>query len=108
MTLDDLNQRVTAAILAAERAKNGVAQEAAYREVSLIEEEIAALTNVADIEGVAARLGSITAALQAGMPLRAKMLLDRYRGEAFPERARQKLSELEVDAACTASSGLAW
>jgi hypothetical protein len=99
MELDDLNARVTEAILRAERFPGGSDQaQEAFREVGRIEESIADLTTALDLEGEIARLGAVTAALSAGEPLRALLLVDRYLAEGLSPEATAKLEALRVEA----------
>lgn len=99
MELDDLNARVTEAILRAERLPAGSDQaQEAFREVGRIEESIADLVPAHDLEGEIARLGAVTAALSAAEPLRALLLVDRYlTGDVSPEAAA-KLEALRAEA----------
>lgn len=99
MDLDDLNARVTEAILRAERLPVGSdrAQEA-FREVGRLEEAIAGLTSAHDIEGEIARLGAVTAALSAAEPLRALVLVERYLAEGASPAAAAKLEALRAEA----------
>lgn len=99
MSLDDLNARVTEAILRAERLPEGSDQALqAFREVGRIEEAIADATPADDLEGEIARLGAVTAALSAGEPLRALFLVDCYLSEAVSPEAAAKLEALRVQA----------
>jgi hypothetical protein len=99
MTLDDLNARVTEAILRAERLPEGSDQaQAAFREVGRIEESIADLTAADDLEDEIARLGAVTAALSAAEPLRALLLVDRYLAEDVSLEAAAKLTALQAEA----------
>ena len=69
MDLDDLNVRVTGAILRAERVPAGSTEaEEAFREVGRLEESIASITPPEELEGEIARLGAVTAALSAADP----------------------------------------
>jgi hypothetical protein len=89
MNLAELNRRVTSAIFRAERLAEGSweAQEA-YREVSLLEEEIAGLVGPSEVEGAIAREGAFRAAIAAGEHLRALYLATRYLEEdAAPARS---------------------
>jgi len=72
MNLDEFNHRVTNAIVRAESLPAG-SRDAweAFHNVSVLEESIATLVPLADLEGEIARLGVVTAALSAGEPLRA-------------------------------------
>ncbi|MGK3991983.1 hypothetical protein [Sorangium sp. So ce1024] len=99
MELDELNVRVTEAILRAERLPGGSDQaQAAFREVGRIEESIADLTPAQDLEGEIARMGAVTAALSAAEPLRALWLVDRYLAEGLSPEATAKLEALRVEA----------
>lgn len=99
MELDDLNARVTEAILRAERLPGGSdpAREA-FGEVGRIEESIANLTPAQELEGEIARLGAVTAALSAAEPLRALVLVERYLAEDLLPAAAAKLEELRAEA----------
>lgn len=99
MNLDDLNARVTEAILHAERLPMGSDQaQEAFREVGRIEESIADLTPADDLEGEIARLGAVTAALSGSEPLRALLLVDRYLAEDVSPEAAAKLEALRSEA----------
>jgi hypothetical protein len=99
MELDDLNARVTEAILRAERLPGGSDQaQEAFREVGRIEESIADLMPANDLEGEIARLGAVTAALSAAEPLRALLLVDRYLAEGVSPEAAAKLEALRTEA----------
>jgi hypothetical protein len=99
MSIDELNRRVTNAIIRAERLPAGSrdAQDA-FREVSALEESIAELVPADDIEGEIARLGAVTAALSAGEPLRAVQLADRFLVEALAPAVAAKLRQLVAEA----------
>jgi hypothetical protein len=98
-TLDELNARVTSAILHAERlAPDSFEALSAFREVSRLEESIARLTSPGEIEGEIARVGAITAALSASDPLLALELIDRYRQDDVSKEVLQKLEGLEAEA----------
>ena len=95
MNLDDLNRAVTAAILRAERLPSHSWQaQTAFRDVSEIEEAIAAIVGAKDVEGEIARLGAVSAALSAGEPLRAAQLAACYSREDLSEPSGAKLDEL--------------
>jgi hypothetical protein len=99
MSLDELNARVTEAILRAERLAAGSDQaQEAFREVGRIEESIAGLTSADHLEGELARLGAVTAALSAAEPLRALLLVDRYLAEDVSPEAAAKLEALRAEA----------
>ena len=95
MDIDDLNRRVTNAIVHAESLAPG-SQEAwhAFHEVGLLEESLATHTRADDLEGEIARLGAVTAALSAGEPLRAVLLAKRYLADNVADDIRLKLQEL--------------
>jgi len=99
MELNELNARVTEAILRAERLAAGSDQaREAFREVGRIEESIAVLTPAHDLEGEIARLGAVTAALSAADPLRALWLVDLYLAEGVSPEAAAKLDALRAEA----------
>lgn len=95
MDLDDLNARVTDAILRAERLPAGTTEaEDAFREVGRLEESIASITSPDEVEGEIARLGAVTAALSAADPLHALLLMERYLTEGVSREAASKLDVL--------------
>jgi hypothetical protein len=98
MSMDSLYERVTEAILRAERLEaEGPPFEAnqAYLNVSFLEEEIAEALPPSDPEGGIARRGAVRAALTAGLPIRAKELADRYVAEAgVPPALAAELNEM--------------
>lgn len=99
MNLDDLNARVTEAILRAERLPKGSDQaQEAFREVGRIEECIAASMPADGLEGEIARLGAVAAALSAAEPLRALFLAERYLAEGVSPEAAAKLEALRAEA----------
>jgi hypothetical protein len=100
MDLAELNRQVTSAIFRAERLAEGSWEaQAAYREVSVLEEAIARQTGAAEVEGVIAREGAVRAALRAGECLRALSLATRYLEEdGVPSRLRAELTELQREA----------
>jgi hypothetical protein len=99
MNRDELNRRVTNAIVRAEGLPSG-SREAweAFREVSALEESIATLTAPDDLEGEIARLGAVTAALSAGEPLRALQLAERFLAESLAPEVAEKLRQLGKEA----------
>jgi hypothetical protein len=99
MDLDDLNARVTEAILRAERLPPGSdpAQEA-FREVGRLEEAIAGSTSAHEVEGEIARLGAVTASLSAGDPLHALWLVDHYLADGVSPEAAARLEALRAEA----------
>ena len=106
MSLDDLNARVTDAILAAERLPPGSREaEEAFRKVGLIEEEIAAALAVDDVEGEIARVGAVTAALSAHDPLHALLLVDRYLAVGISGQGAAKLESLRAEAEAMLDAG---
>jgi hypothetical protein len=99
MDLAELNAFVTHAILRAEGLPAGSWEaQNAFREVSELEEALAALISPKDVEGEIARLGAISAALSAGEPLRASQLAERFAGDDLSGLARTKLDELRAQA----------
>jgi pyruvate-formate lyase-activating enzyme len=99
MSLDELNRRVTNAIVRAEILPAG-SRDAweAFHEVSALEESISTLVPPDDIEGEIARLGAVIAALSAGEPLRALQLADRFLAENLAPEVAEKLRQLVKDA----------
>ncbi|HSK04037.1 MAG TPA: hypothetical protein VK932_22440 [Kofleriaceae bacterium] len=99
MSLDELNRRVTNAIVRAESLPAG-SREAweAFREVSALEESIALRLPPDDLEGEIARLGAVTAALSAGEPLRALQLAARFLAENLAPEVAEKLRQLVKEA----------
>jgi hypothetical protein len=95
MNLDELNRRVTNAIIQAESLPAG-SREAreAFHHVSTLEESIAALLPPDDLEGEIARLGAVTAALSARDPLRALQLAEQFLAEALAPEVAEKLRGL--------------
>ena len=86
--LKELNKRVTAAIFRAEHVVDDPAEAVAFwRQVSALEEQIAALVPARQTEGVIARLGAVTAALDVGDRLRAIRLASSYMIDAPPDLA---------------------
>jgi len=100
MDLAELNRRVTSAIFRAERLAEGSWEApAAYREVSILEENIATRTGPGEVEGAVAREGAVRAALRTGESLRALSLATRYLEEdAAPADLRAKLEALRAEA----------
>ena len=90
MNLDDLNRRVTNAIVLAESLPAG-SRDAweAFRDVSVLEESIATIVPPDHLEGEIARLGAVTAALSAGEPLRALQLAERFLAEGLPPKSQR-------------------
>jgi hypothetical protein len=93
-TLDDLNMQVSAAIYRAEAVPDGPAAEAAFREVSRIEEEIARLVPAQDLEGALARVGAVDAALRSGDWLRATLLAEVFAKDAHDTDLLEQLRAL--------------
>jgi hypothetical protein len=94
--LEALNERVTEAILRAERLPAGSAEAmAAFVEVGALEEQIAEITPAKSLEGDLSRLGAVNAALCAGDPARATELMQRYRAQLTDEAAAKLTSLLE-------------
>jgi len=100
---NELNRKVSMAILRAERLADAEAPDAgpggaetqiAYAEVSRWEEALAALHPADRMEGAIARLGAVTAALRAGDETRAWQLARRYLAEpALDEEDRGRIRE---------------
>jgi hypothetical protein len=99
MSLDELNHRVTNAIVRAESLPAG-SRDAweAFHDVSALEESIAMLVPPDDLEGEIARLGAVTAALSAGEPLRALQLAERFLAESPAPEIGAKLRQLVKEA----------
>lgn len=109
MDLAELNRHVTSAIFRAERLVEGSWEaQAAYREVSVLEEAIARQTGVAEIEGVLAREGAVRAAMRAGECLRALSLATRYlEEEGAPSHLQAELTKLQREAESALPDGSA-
>ena len=99
MSLEELNRRVTNAIVRAESLPAG-SRDAweAFHEVSMLEQSIATLMPPDDLEGEIARLGAVTAALSAGESLRAQQLAERFLGERLVPEIAEKLRQLVKEA----------
>jgi len=93
MSLDDLYQRVSAAILNADRLEDEGASRTKVRfaklSVSFLEQEIAELLPASDPEGAIARRGAVRAALEAGVHARVRELVESYLDEADAELAAE-------------------
>lgn len=89
MDVDSLHTLVTGAIWRAEQLEDRGAESAAvaWKEVSLIEEELANALAVSEPEGRIARRGAVGAALSAGDYARAEALVQRYTSEEGTPRA---------------------
>ncbi len=99
MDLDDLNTRVTEAILRAEGLQAGsVEAKRAFREVGHLEESIARLMPADELEGQIARRGAVNAALGAEEALHALNLLARYLAEDISPEAATSLEALRSKA----------
>ena len=83
MDVDSLNTLVTGAIWRAEQLEDRGVESAAlaWKEVSLIEEELADALAASEPDGRIARRGAVGAALSAGDYARAEALVERYSGE---------------------------
>lgn len=99
MSLDELNRRVTNAIVRAESLPVG-SRDAweAFHEVSALEEALAMRLPADDLEGEIARLGAVTAALSAGEPLRALQLAERFLAESIAPEIAEKLRAFVAEA----------
>jgi hypothetical protein len=99
MDLQDLHQRVTAAILRAEGLPPGSEEASiAFRAVADLEERIAEVAPGDTLPGEAARLGAVTAAMSAGDMARAVQLADRYIAEGLKIDVRARLIGLRYEA----------
>jgi len=99
MSLDELNRRVTEAIVRAERLPAGSFDAwAAFHEVSELEESIARIAPPDHLEGEIARLGAVTAALSADEPLRALQLAAEFLTENLAPEIAQKLHQFAEEA----------
>jgi hypothetical protein len=76
-----LNVTLTRCILSAERLPLGAERQEAYREISKLEEQLAALTDSKSTEGEIARRGAVSAAIEARDYERAWLLGNRYLAE---------------------------
>ena len=97
MSIEDLYPRVTEAIERAQALEDAGDVDAcrlAYREVSIIEEAIAAERPSSTIQGDVARCGAVSAALKSGDDARARELARRYLDENLPPKTREYLLEL--------------
>jgi len=99
MTLDELYERVTGAIVRAERIDeaDAVARRRAFLSVSELEEEIAKRLPAGDPEGAVARRGAVRAAVNADEFLRAETLYWSYLDEGVPDELKRELTELMED-----------
>jgi hypothetical protein len=99
MEIAELIERVTKAILHAESFVPGSFEaQSAFRDVSTLEEDIAAATSSRDVEGALARVGAVSAAIKAGEYLRALQLGRRYVGELVGVKAQARLQQLLEEA----------
>jgi len=99
MTSDvqELNRQVTVAIFRAELAAAGTPEEeTALLYVSDLEERLAQLLPANELQGAVARVGAVTAAIDAGDWLRAKRLIEMYRINA-PADLAEDLQELAME-----------
>jgi len=92
-----LNSQVTVAIIHAEHLDpDSPETNKAFAEVSRIEEELASLLPTDCVEGALARLGAVTAAMDADDWPRASMLIGRFRVGAAANLANE-LERLEEE-----------
>lgn len=99
MNHDELNRLVTNAITrAANLPADSLEGWAALREVSALEEAIANVTPADNLEGEIARLGAVTAAVDAGEPLRAIQLAERFLKEGLAVEVTAKLEQAVKEA----------
>lgn len=99
MSVATLNEKVARAILEADCWPSGSLEEqSAFREISILEEAIAALTEPAEIDGELGRLGAVASALSSKDPLRALQLLRRYSEHGMTETAIAQLATFAAEA----------
>ena len=99
MDLDELNRQVTSAITrAAGLPRGSLEASAALHDVSRLEEAIARVTRPDDVEGEAARIGAVSAALDAGEALRAMLLAECFLQEGPGAETRRQLEQLLTEA----------
>ena len=101
MSIDDLYERVTEAILRAETLEDqgpSAEMREAYLTVSFLEEEIAEATPPFGLEGVIARRGAVRAALKAGVPMRARDLAEHYLAKPAPPALADEIRRMKADA----------
>jgi hypothetical protein len=107
VSIDDLYERVTEAILRAETLEDqgpSAEMRAAYLTVSFLEEEIAEATPPAGPEGVIARRGAVRAALKAGVPVRARDLAELYLATPAPPALVDEIRRMKADAEASLSA----
>jgi hypothetical protein len=99
MSLDKLNENVTAAIWMAEHELPGTREaHIAYAAVADLEEKIGALTDPSTVPGQASRVGAVRAVLMSGDPHRAIELIAKYRAENLGDVLRVQLDEFWEEA----------
>jgi len=95
MHVDDLNMKVTAAILTAQRCADGTEEfRDAYRDVAFAEEALAICTEAGSVEGEVCRCGAVTAALRARMPYYAHALALKYLAQGLAPGMRVRMEQL--------------
>jgi hypothetical protein len=93
--IDDLNMKVTGAILSAERIADGTPEaKTAWLEVAFAEETLSAFTTPQSVEGEICRRGAVTAALRAGEPSYARGLCRGYLSEDLAPASRELMQKL--------------
>jgi hypothetical protein len=97
--LESLNNSVTGWILRAERASTEEGRLEAHHIVCDIEQKIVAVTSPDTTEGLASRIGAVTAAMSAGNLKKAVELADQYLAGDLNEAARAHLKALRDEAA---------
>lgn len=99
MDLTELSRAVTDATFRADALKPGSWEaESAFREISDLEQAIAATVGANDVEGEIARVGAVSAALSAREALRAVQLAERYLHDNLSDGAMAMLEELRAQA----------
>lgn len=97
-TYNDLNQKVTEAIFRAEHFFEGSAKAIeTFKEVSLLEEAIAKITNPNELDGYVSRRGAVTAAISARDYDRARDLVEVFVKEPCSEPLRLALEALREE-----------
>lgn len=99
MDVDSLNTLVTGAIWRAEQLEDRGVESAAlaWKEVSLIEEELADALGASEPEGRIARRGAVGAALSASDYARAEALVQRYVSEKGAPKTLQSALRKMLD-----------
>lgn len=97
--LDDLNEKVTTAILKAERFSTKRREgQRAWSVVAGLEDRIALVTTPDSVEGYYARRGAVRAALVSGDKARARAFYFAYLREGISEKLKQELRQMLKEA----------